>query len=79
MKKAISHSSISSFRRGEEQGGTSLGASSPILNWFAAYYKPGKVSTGFEVWITKSDFNENHSRYKAELSLMIRQNLMSVA
>ena len=44
------------------------GLSSPILNWFAAYYRPGKVSTGFEVWITKSDFNENHSRYKAELS-----------
>lgn len=44
------------------------GLSSPILNWFAAYYRPGKVSTGFEVWITKSNFNENHSRYKAELS-----------
>lgn len=38
------------------------------LNWFAAYYKPGKVSTGFEVWITKSEFNDNNSGYKADIS-----------
>ena len=44
------------------------GLSSPILNWFAAYYKPGKVSTGFEVWITKSEFNSTCSRYKANIS-----------
>ena len=44
------------------------GLSSPILNWFAAYYKPGKVSTGFEVWITKSEFNNNNSGYKADIS-----------
>ena len=44
------------------------GLSSPILNWFAAYYKPGKVSTGFEVWITKSEFTGNCSGYKAEIS-----------
>lgn len=44
------------------------GLSSPILNWFAAYYKPGKVSTGFEVWITKSEFNSICSGYKADIS-----------
>ena len=44
------------------------GLSSPILNWFAAYYRPGKVSTGFEVWITKSEFTDNYAGYKAEIS-----------
>ena len=44
------------------------GLSSPILNWFAAYYKSGKVSTGFEVWITKSEFNSTCSGYKADIS-----------
>lgn len=44
------------------------GLSSPVLNWFAAYYKPGKVSTGFEVWIMESEFNDNHSGYKGGIS-----------
>lgn len=44
------------------------GLSSPVLNWFAAYYRPGKVSTGFEVWITKSEFSDDCSGYKAEIS-----------
>lgn len=45
------------------------GLSSPMLNWFAAYYKLGKVSTGFEIWIEKSEFNHDYSEYKAALSL----------
>ena len=44
------------------------GLSSPILNWFAAYYKPGKVSTGFEIWLTKSEFSDDCSGYRAEIS-----------
>ncbi len=44
------------------------GLSSPILNWFAAYYRVGKVSTGFEVWISDDRFNENFTQYQAKLS-----------
>lgn len=44
------------------------GLSSPILNWFAAYYRPGKVSTGFEVWLTNSTFNADCSGYRATLA-----------
>lgn len=44
------------------------GLSSPILNWFAAYYNKGKVSTGFEVRITESKFNNNYTRYEAGIS-----------
>ena len=43
------------------------GLSSPILNWFAAYYRIGKVSTGFEVWISNSQFNDDNTQYQAEI------------
>lgn len=44
------------------------GLSSPLLNWFAAYYRIGKVSTGFEVWISEDHFNDNYSEYQANIS-----------
>lgn len=44
------------------------GLSSPMLNWFAAYYRVGKVSTGFEVWISDDDFNDDHTQYQAEVA-----------
>lgn len=44
------------------------GLSSPVLNWFATYYKVGKVSTGFEIWITESLFNTDYSQYRANIT-----------
>lgn len=44
------------------------GLSSPILNWFNAYYRIGKVSTGFEVWISNSHFNNDYTEYQAEIA-----------
>jgi hypothetical protein len=44
------------------------GLSSPLLNWFAAYYKIGKVSTGFEIWIDKDSFNEDFTKYDARIA-----------
>ena len=44
------------------------GLSSPLLNFYAAYYKIGKVSTGFEIWIRENSFNSDYSRYEAQLS-----------
>jgi len=43
------------------------GLSSPILNWFAAYYKIGKVTTGFEIWVNNESFNSDYSSYQATL------------
>jgi hypothetical protein len=42
--------------------------STPVMMWFSAYYKPGTVTTGFEVWIDKQSFNSDHSGYEAQLS-----------
>jgi len=44
------------------------GLSTPVLSWFSAYYKPGTVTTGFEIWIKNQSFNEALSSYKAEIS-----------
>lgn len=42
--------------------------STPVLSWFSAYYKPGTVTTGFEVWLEKQSFNSDHSRFQATLA-----------
>jgi len=43
------------------------GLSSPILNWFSSYYKTGKVTTGFEIWLSTGKFNIDYSDYQAIL------------
>ncbi|UYQ94416.1 trehalase family glycosidase [Chitinophaga horti] len=44
------------------------GLSTPVLAWFAAYYRVGTVTPGFETWINQQSFNADHSAYKASLS-----------
>jgi hypothetical protein len=44
------------------------GLSTPVLSWFAAYYKPGTVTTGFEIWIKYQAFNKIKSSYTATIS-----------
>ena len=43
--------------------------SSPVLAWFAAYYRPGRLTTGFDTWIHHCAFAPNHSALSAELEL----------
>ncbi|WP_316814123.1 MGH1-like glycoside hydrolase domain-containing protein [Pedobacter heparinus] len=45
------------------------GLSAPVLSWFSAYFKPGTVTAGFEIWIKDQTFNPEQSEYKASLSL----------
>lgn len=45
---------------------TSLSA--PVLNWFAAYYKPGTVTTGYEISIKQQSFNSADTHYEADLA-----------
>jgi hypothetical protein len=42
--------------------------SAPVLNWFAAYYKQGSVTVGFETWISSQSFSTDMSLYNALLS-----------
>ena len=43
--------------------------SSPVLAWFAAYYRPGRLTTGFDTWVHHWAFAPDHSSLSAELEL----------
>ena len=43
--------------------------SSPVLAWFAAYYRPGRLTTGFDTWIHRCDIEPGGGAMSAELEL----------
>jgi len=45
------------------------GLSAPVLNWFAAYYRPGTLTTGFDVWVKDSRFGPALDSLDARLAL----------
>lgn len=42
--------------------------STPVLSWFSAYYKPGTVTTGYEIWLEKQAFSSDLSNFQATLA-----------
>jgi hypothetical protein len=46
--------------------------SSPVLAWFSAYYRPGRLTAGFDTWVHRCDFEPDHSALSAELELLGR-------
>ncbi|MDQ0107407.1 putative membrane protein [Chitinophaga terrae (ex Kim and Jung 2007)] len=44
------------------------GLSTPVLAWFAAYFKTGTITPGFEIWINEQAFNGEYTEYKAAIS-----------
>ena len=45
------------------------GLSSPILNWYNAYFRIGKISTGFEIWMQNVRFNSDFSELHAHICI----------
>lgn len=43
------------------------GLSSPMVNWFAAYFRPGTISTGFDTIVDSRHFSDNADALKASL------------
>ena len=41
--------------------------SSPVVNWFSAYYKKGIITTGYDFWIREKKFAPDHSSLHAKL------------
>jgi hypothetical protein len=41
------------------------GLSSPVLNWYAAYFRPGTLTAGFNVWIAHQEFSQDNSAMEA--------------
>jgi len=43
------------------------GLSSPMVNWFCAYFKPGTISTGFNTMVTEAVWNKEKTGVKMTL------------
>jgi hypothetical protein len=50
------------------------GLSSPVLSWFNAYYQIGTITTGYDVWIDKKEFNKDNSELNATLKIFNHKN-----
>lgn len=45
------------------------GLSSPVLSWFNAYFRPGNLTTGYNVWIDRQEWAADQSGLAADLQL----------
>ena len=43
------------------------GLSTPVMSWFNAYFKPGRLTCGFDIWIISKTFSEKNSRMDSVL------------
>ncbi len=43
------------------------GLSSPVLSWYGAYYRPGRLTTGFDVWVRDVHLGDNARTLEADL------------
>lgn len=45
------------------------GLSSPVLNWYAAYFRQGRITGGFDLWIRECHFDETCSSLHARIKV----------
>jgi hypothetical protein len=43
------------------------GLSCPVLGWYGAYHRPGRLTTGFDTWVQRQEFSQGNRRLEAEL------------
>lgn len=49
------------------------GLSNPVLSWFTAYFRPGNLTTGYNVWIGRQEWTAAQAGLEAELQLFESQ------
>jgi len=45
------------------------GLSNPVMMWFNAYYRPGRITTGYDAWIERCEFANSTNHLEADLRL----------
>jgi hypothetical protein len=45
------------------------GLSSPVLSWFSAYHCPGRLTTGFDIWVEEQCFSDHNRSFQGTLRL----------
>ncbi|QAA82198.1 hypothetical protein EI546_10890 [Aequorivita sp. H23M31] len=66
------YNSFESFHIDREQGDgwyQFSGLSAPVLSWFNAYYQIGNLTTGYDVWVEKEEFNKDYTQLNATLKV----------
>ena len=43
------------------------GLSAPVLSWYGAYHRPGRLTVGFDTWIHRQTFGAGNRSLEAEL------------
>ena len=49
------------------------GLSAPVLSWYGAYHRPGRLTVGFDTWIQRQQFSEGNRRLAADLDCQAAQ------
>ncbi len=44
------------------------GLSTPVLSWFAAYYVPGRLTGGLDLWVRRREITPDHTELQATLA-----------
>jgi len=44
------------------------GLSSPVVYWYTTYFTPGHFETGLDAWIESKKFEDNNSKFIADIS-----------
>ncbi len=58
------------IQTGRGGGWHNFGAlSSAVLSWFGAYYRPGRLTSGFDIWPVETLFSQHNTSLKAVLKL----------
>jgi hypothetical protein len=45
------------------------GLSSPVLSWFSAYHRPGRLTTGLDIWVEEQCFANHYRSFTGSLRL----------
>ncbi|MGE4286415.1 MAG: trehalase family glycosidase [Phycisphaerae bacterium] len=52
--------------------------SGPVTHWFAAMYRPGTVTTGYDTWLSEKDYSPGRIAFKLDFYESARRNLIWV-
>jgi hypothetical protein len=55
------------------------GLSAPVLSWFGAYHRPGRLTCGFDTWVARQEFSDGNRALVAELNGQPRLVLATMA
>lgn len=54
------------------------GLSTPVMSWFSAYYRPGRLTVGLDTWVHRCDVAADHRSMRADLELRGRRDGVAV-